>query len=36
MSGRIPQSFIDDLIARVDIAEVIGERVRLKKAGRDL
>ncbi|MBT8136292.1 MAG: DNA primase [Gammaproteobacteria bacterium] len=35
MSGRIPQQFIDELIARTDIAEVIGARVRLKKAGRE-
>ncbi len=35
MSGRIPQHFIDDLITRSDIAEVIGARVRLKKAGRE-
>ncbi len=35
MANRIPQSFIDELIARVDIVEVIDERVPLKKAGRD-
>jgi len=35
MSGRIPQHFIDELIGRSDIAEVIGARVRLKKAGRE-
>ena len=35
MAGRIPQSFIDELIARVDIVEVIDERVPLKKGGRD-
>ena len=35
MPGRIPQSFIDELISRVDIVEVIDERVPLKKAGRD-
>jgi DNA primase len=35
MSGRIPQSFIDDLIARTDIVELIGGRVALKKAGRE-
>ena len=29
----IPQSFINGLVERVDIAEVIGNRVRLKKAG---
>ncbi len=31
----IPQSFIDELIARADIVEVIGSRVQLKKAGRE-
>ena len=35
MSGRIPQSFIDELIARADVVEVIGERIALKKAGRE-
>ncbi|QEP44080.1 DNA primase [Ectothiorhodospiraceae bacterium BW-2] len=35
MSGRIPQSFIDDLIQRVDIVEVIDARVPLKRAGRN-
>jgi DNA primase len=35
MSGRIPQSFIDELIARADIVEIIGSRVALKKAGRE-
>jgi DNA primase len=33
--GRIPQHFIDELIARADIVEVIGARVQLKKAGRE-
>lgn len=35
MKGMIPRSFIDDLIARTDIVEVINNRVKLKKAGRD-
>ena len=35
MSGKIPQDFIDDLIARADIIEVVGRRVQLKKAGRE-
>ncbi len=35
MSGLIPQDFVNDLIDRVDIAEVIGRRVQLKKAGRE-
>lgn len=33
MAGRIPQSFIDDLLSRVDIVEVIDRYVPLKKAG---
>jgi len=33
--GLIPQTFIDELIARADIVEVIGSRVQLKKAGRE-
>ena len=35
MSGKIPQDFIDELLTRVDIVEVIDRRVPLKKAGRD-
>jgi DNA primase len=35
MAGRIPQSFIDDLLNRIDIVEVIDKRVPLKKGGRD-
>ncbi len=35
MAGRIPQAFIDELIGRADIVEVIGARVPLKKAGRE-
>jgi DNA primase len=35
MAGLIPQDFIDDLVARADIVEVIGRRVQLKKAGRE-
>ncbi len=35
MAGKIPQDFIDDLVARADIVEVIGKRVQLKKAGRE-
>jgi DNA primase len=35
MSGRIPDQFIDELLARVDIVDVIEQRVPLKKAGRD-
>jgi len=35
VAGRIPQHFIDELVARTDIIEVIGSRVQLKRAGRD-
>lgn len=35
MSGRIPREFINDIIARSDIVELIDSRVRLKKAGRN-
>ncbi len=35
MAGLIPQSFIDDLLARADIVEVVDRRVRLKKSGRN-
>ena len=35
MAGLIPQDFINDLIERADIAEVIGRRVQLKKAGHE-
>jgi DNA primase len=35
MAGRIPQTFIDEVVARSDIVEIIGARVPLKKAGRE-
>jgi DNA primase len=35
MAGRIPRSFIDELVARSDIVELIGSRVQLRKAGRE-
>ena len=35
MAGRIPQTFIDDIVARSDIVEIIGARVPLKKSGRE-
>ena len=35
MAGRIPQGFIDDLLARADIVEVIDSYVPLRKAGKD-
>ncbi|MEH6355673.1 MAG: DNA primase [Marinobacter sp.] len=33
MSGLIPQRFVEDLLDRIDLAELIGSRVTLKKAG---
>ncbi|GGW56138.1 DNA primase [Alishewanella tabrizica] len=33
MAGQIPRQFIDDLLARTDIVELIDKRVPLKKAG---
>lgn len=33
--GRIPEAFIQDLLARTDIVEVIGSRVELKRAGKE-
>ena len=35
MSERIPQDFIDDLIERADISEVIGRSLELKNAGNE-
>lgn len=35
MAGLIPQTFIDDLIDRTDIVEVINSRVTLKKTGKN-
>ena len=35
MAGRIPQSFIDDLLARADIVDVIDTYVPLRKAGKN-
>lgn len=35
MVGRIPESFIDELMNRVDVVEVIDARVPLKKAGKE-
>ncbi|MCW8918742.1 MAG: DNA primase [Gammaproteobacteria bacterium] len=35
MAGKIPQHFIDELLSRVDIVELIDGRVPLKKAGRE-
>jgi DNA primase len=35
MGGLIPDSFIEELLGRVDIVEVVERRVPLKKAGRE-
>ena len=35
MAGRIPKSFIDDLMSQTDIVEVIERRITLKKAGKN-
>ena len=35
MAGLIPQTFIDDLLNRTDIVEVIDKRVALKKSGKN-
>ncbi|MCS5587611.1 MAG: DNA primase [Porticoccaceae bacterium] len=34
MAGLIPQTFIDDLLDRVDIVDVVSGRVQLKKTGK--
>ena len=34
MAGRIPKNFIDDLISRTDIVDVIDSRLKLKKKGK--
>jgi DNA primase len=35
MAGRIPQTFLDDLLDRLDIVEVVDRRVKLKKTGKN-
>ncbi|MDH3694993.1 MAG: CHC2 zinc finger domain-containing protein, partial [Gammaproteobacteria bacterium] len=35
MAGKIPQHFIDEVLARVDIVDVIDSRVPLSKMGKD-
>lgn len=35
MAGLIPQGFIDDLLNRTDILDVVSSRVQLKKAGKN-
>ncbi|WP_020406117.1 DNA primase [Hahella ganghwensis] len=32
-SGLIPQNFVEDLVSRIDLATLVGERVQLKKSG---
>lgn len=36
MAGKIPQHFIDDLLSRTDIVDVVGQRVKLKRSGSNL
>src|SRR5690554_8145243 len=36
MAERIPTQFIDELLSRVDIVDIIDARVPLKKAGKNL
>jgi len=33
MAGQIPRHFIDDLLSRIDIVDIIDQRVSLKKSG---
>ena len=35
MTGLIPKQFIVDLVERADVAEIVGRRVQLKKAGKE-
>ncbi len=35
MAGLIPQTFIDDLLSRVDIVDIVDKRVKLRKAGKN-
>ena len=35
MAGLIPQSFIDDLLNRTDIVDVVASRIQLRKAGKN-
>lgn len=35
MSNRIPQTFIDTLLSRIDIVEIVNQTVPLKKSGKD-
>ena len=35
MAGRIPDQFIDELLARTDITDVVASRISLKKTGQN-
>lgn len=35
MAGHIPRTFIDDLLARLDIVDIVDSRVKLKKKGKN-
>lgn len=35
MAGLIPQNFIDELLDRIDIVEVVDQRVKLKRTGKN-
>ncbi|MBS1221724.1 MAG: primase, partial [Proteobacteria bacterium] len=35
MAGRIPQEFLDQLLNRVDLVEIVNSRVPLRRAGRE-
>ncbi len=35
MAGRIPQAFIDDLLARVNVLDIVEARVKLKRTGKN-
>ena len=36
MSGLIPQEFISELLAKLDIVEVVGSRIKLRRSGSNL
>jgi DNA primase len=35
MAGRIPQSFIDELLSRTDVVDVVESRIKLRKTGKN-
>ncbi|AXR05396.1 DNA primase [Salinimonas sediminis] len=35
MAGKIPRDFIDDLLSRTDVVDIVDARVKLKKAGKN-